>query len=37
MTEPGVYHNVNSTGEYAKEACNKALKTLGVEYIDLCA
>jgi aryl-alcohol dehydrogenase-like predicted oxidoreductase len=26
----------NSSGKYAKEACEKSLKTLGIDSIDLC-
>lgn len=27
---------VDSSGEYAKKACEKSLKDLGTDYIDLC-
>ncbi|KAI5271870.1 aldo/keto reductase [Aureobasidium subglaciale] len=32
----GKFPELDSTGEYAKKACEESLKILGVEYIDLC-
>jgi aryl-alcohol dehydrogenase-like predicted oxidoreductase len=29
-------HTVDSSPEYTKKACERALKTLGTDYIDLC-
>lgn len=29
-------HTVNSSAEYTKDACEKTLKTLGIDCIDLC-
>lgn len=32
----GKFPELDSTGEYAKKACEESLRILGVEYIDLC-
>lgn len=30
------FKGIDSSGEYCKKACEKSLKRLGVDYIDLC-